>query len=332
MISRPVVVTSMLALGLWAGLAVPPALAQDSRDSEGRTVLRSVVEDSPTIRSTTVLSEVVDEAIQRDAETSQRTRQEFVTDADGRQQLISTMVEQRVVRPDGGHQIVREFTEPDLNGRSRATRREREELVAKENGLFVTEIEVAEPSINGGGFVLTERIEQQERRAGDQLVELERTTYSDPTGRGAWTALERRVLTRDYADGRAETVEVIYRPDSSRSLVQSERLVSREWTDTGGRELRTEEVYGRDINNVGALTRRPVQQVEVVRTSRPDGRSETTRTVSQRVENRMQPVERVVERSRPDGSRGTVSEQEYQQADADGRFWTVATGRTRESE
>jgi len=321
--SRPAIATSVLALALWTGAAVLPVQAQD-------TVLRSTVEDS-SAGGTTVSSEVVDETVARDAGTTVRTRREFVTDADGSRRIVPTIVERRVAGSDGGHQIVREFTATDLNGRPQTTRREREELVAEGNGLFITRIEVTEPSINGGQFVQTERIEQQERRAGDQVVELERTTYADPTGRGAWAVLERRVLARDYADGGAEAVEVIYRPDASRNLVESERIVSREWTDARGREFRAEEVYGQDINAAGALTRRPVQQVETVRTSRPDGRSETTRTVSQQAQDRMQVIERVVERSRPDGSGGTVIEQEIQQADADGRFWPVATSRARES-
>jgi len=323
--SRPVLATSALALGLSMGIAVPSALAQD-------TVERSAVEGPSARGNATVLSEVVDETVARDGDTSQRTRSEFVTDANGSRRLVATTAERRVARPDGGHQIVREFAEIDLQGRSRTTRREVEQLVAEGGGVFVTEIEVTEPSINGGQFVETERIEQQEQRDGDQVVGLERTTYTDPTGRGAWSVLEQRVLERDYANGSAEAVEVVYRPDSSRNLVESERIVSREWTDGGGREFRTEEVYGQDINAVGALTRRPVQQVEVVRTSRPDGSSEMTQTVSQRAQDRMQVLERVVERSRPDGRGGTTIDQEIQQADSDGRFWTVATTRTRESD
>lgn len=322
MIPRPVAITSVLVLGLCNVLAFPTVLAQeptDRQEAPRRTTERSVVEGLSTSGDTTVLSEVVDETVRRDAETSQRTRREFVTDVNGRQRLVSTIEERHVVRPDGGHRIIRDFTEPDLNGRSRTTRREHEEMVAKGDGVFITRIEVTEPSINGG-FVPTERIEQRERRVADQLVELERTTYSNPTGRGRWEVSERRVLTRDFADGTAEAVELIYRPDSSGNLVQSERIVSKEWSASRGREFRTEEIYGQDINNGGALTRRPVQQVEIVRTVRSDGRTETTRTVSERRGTRMQVVERVVERSRPDGRGGTVIEQEIQREEVYGRL------------
>ena len=118
MIPRPVAITSVLVLGLWNVLAVPTVLAQeptDRQEAPRRTTERSVVEGLSTSGDTTVLSEVVDETVRRDAETSQRTRREFVTDVNGRQRLVSTIEERHVVRPDGGHQIIRDFTEPDLN-------------------------------------------------------------------------------------------------------------------------------------------------------------------------------------------------------------------------
>jgi hypothetical protein len=279
----------------------------------------------------TVLSEVVDETIRRDARTSQRTRSEFIADADGRQRLASVMQEQRLVQPDGGHQITREFMDLDVDGRSRTTRREREQLTARGNGLFVADIEVSELSINGGGFVPTERVQERERRVDDQVVEREATTSVDPTGRGIWSVLEQRVLTRNVADGRGESVELIYRPDASGNLVQSERIISREWA-VRGQEFRTDDIYRQDINNGGSLARQPVQQVETVRTTLSDGGSETTRTVSQRMGDRLQVTERVVERSRPDGRGGLVIEQEVQRSIVNGRLETVATATRRESQ
>jgi hypothetical protein len=220
--------------------------------------------------------------------------------------------------------------ELDVNRRSRFTRREREQLTARGNGLFVTEIEVTEPSINGSGFVPTERIEQWERRVGDQVVERETTWSINPTGRGRWNVLEQRVLTRDVAGGSAEAVELIHRSDSSGNLVQSERIVSREWA-VGGQAFHTDEIYRRDINNGGALTRQPVQQVEIVQTTLSDGGLDTARTVSERVGDRLQVIESAVERARSDGRGGLVVEQEVQRSVVDGRFHIVATGRRRES-
>ena len=163
------------------------------------------------------------------------------------------------------------------------------------------------------------------------LKERQRTTYADPMGRGRWDVVEQRVLTRDVAAGGAEAVEVIYRRDSTGALVPSERIVSREWT-VGGREFRTDDIYGRDVNNGGTLTQRPVQQVEIVRTARSDGGSDTTRTVSARQGDRLQVIEQVVERVRPDGRGGTVIEQEIQQSVVTGRLETVLTGSTRTSQ
>jgi hypothetical protein len=329
---RRMVMTSLLMLGLWSLRDESTVFAQAARDADapGRTQTRSVLE-APSIRgAATALSEVVEETVRRDARTTQTTRSAYLPDADGRQQLASVMEEQRITQPDGGHQITREFTDVGIDRQSRTTRRESEQLTARGNGLFVTSIEVTEPSVNGSGFIPTERTEQRERRVGDQVVEREATTTVDPLGRGTWNVLEQRVLTRSVAEGRAESVELISRPDASGKLVQSERVVSKEWA-AGGQEFRTDEIYKPDINNGGSLTQRPVQQVEVVRTTLAGGGSDTTRTVSERTGDRFEVIERVIERARPDGRGGQVIEQELQRSIGDGRLQTMSTGRKRES-
>jgi hypothetical protein len=202
-------------------------------------------------------------------------------------------------------------------------------LTAKGNGLFMTDIEVTEPAINGGGFVATERTERRERRVGDQVTEREATTSVDPTGRGTWSVVEHRILTR--TPGSAETVELVFRPDTSGNLVQTERIVSRDW-NAGAQEFHTDEIYKPDINNGGALTRQPVQLVEVIRTTLPDGEFDASRTVSQRMGDGMQPLERAVERSRRDGRGGVVIHQEVQRSLVYGRLETTTTGIKRESQ
>ena len=329
---RSIAMTSLLMLGLWSVAGERPAVAQAARDTQAsaRTLIRSTLEGPSASGEMTVLSEVVDETVRRDPRTSERTRSEFTRDANGRQRLISVMEEQRVDQQDGAHQITREFAEVDVDGRSRTTRRELEQQTARGNGLFVIEIDVTEPSINGSGFVPTERIEQRERRVGDRVVERETTTSINPTGRGRWSVLEQRVLTRDVTADVAEAVELIHRPDSSGNLVQSERIVSREWA-VGQQAFHIDEIYRRDINNSGSLTRQPATQVEIVQTTLSDGGLDTARTVSDRVGDRLQVIERAIERSRPDGRGGLVIEQEVQRSIVEGRFHTVATGRTRES-
>ena len=356
MILRCVVVTLSLVLGLAVGPSTHTVLAQNvtevrsaaqefsSADIEGFRVVttrdiredriseRSVIEGPSINGGAMVLSEVEDQEISIGTETVRRTRREFVTDTNGRSSVVSTLEEHRTVRADGSELIVRDFTEPDVNGRDRSTRREREETVAKDNGVFVTQIEVSEPSTRASGFVATERVEQRERRDGAQVLELDRTTYINPTGGGAWVAQERRVLSRDYSGDAVRSIESVYTADDAGTLVQSERIVSREWTGPGGRERRTEETFSRDIpDEVRAATPRLAQQVEIVRTDRLDGRSSTTRTVRKPRNGRMQVVERVVERASPDGRGGIVIAQETQQLDVNGRLQTASVSRTRES-
>ena len=356
MILRCVVVTSMLVIGLAAGPSTETVLAQNLRevrsavhefssaDTEGfrvattrteragRTSERSVIEGPSINGESTVLSDVEDVQIQIGAATTRRTRREFVADINGRSSLVSTLEEHRSVRPDGGERIVRDVTESDVNGRARSTRREQEETVTNGNGLFTTRIEVSEPSTRGDTLVATERVEQQERRDGDQVLELDRTTYTNPNGGGAWVAQERRVVTREYSEGEIRSVEAVYRADDAGNLVVSDRIVSREWTGAGGQEHRTEEVFSRDApNEPRAAAPRLSQRVEIVRTNRSSGGWSTTRTVREPRNDRMQVVERVVERARPDGLGGTVIEQETQQLDVSGRLQTVSVSRVRDS-
>ena len=88
---------------------------------------------------------------------------------------------------------------------------------------------MSEPSINGSGLVATERVEQKERRNGAQIVEFDRTTFTNPLGGVTWVTQERRVLTRSYSEGGVRSVESVFRADDAGNLVQSDRIVSREW-------------------------------------------------------------------------------------------------------
>jgi len=293
---------------------------------------RSVRESSSINGGSTVLSEVEDQELQIGAETTQRTRREFVTDANGRKSLVSTLEERRAVRPDGGEKIVRVYTEPDVNGRGRATRRENEETIAKGDGLFTTRVEVSDSSINGSGLVATERVEQKERRSGEQVVELDRTTFTNPLGGATWIAQERRVLTSDHSEGGVRSVETVFKADDAGNLVQSDRIVSREWTGPGGREYRTEEVFSRDVpNGLRVAEPRLSQQVEIATTNLSAGGWSRTRTVKESRNNLVQVVERIVERARPDGRGGMVIEEETQQLDVNGRLQTLSVRRARES-
>ena len=302
-------------------------------EREGHTVERVVVEASSINGGMRVLSEVVDDTARIDAETSRHTRQEFVTDTNGRPRLVSTLEERRVERADGGQLIIRDLTEPDVNGRSRATRHEREDTVAVGGGVFRTKIEVSEPVASGSTFLLTERVEQREHRDGDVVLELDRTTYANPTGRGRWTATERRVLTRRTDDARSRVVETVYQPDGTGNLVVSDQIVSREWTDPGGTEHLTEEVFARDIpNQVRTATPTLFQEVDTRRSALANGGWTLTRTVKEPRGGQMRVVERVVERARPGGRDGLVIEREVQRLTINGRLETTSVSRTTESD
>ncbi len=317
---RHIVFGAILLLGLVIGPATP-TVAQDR--------VSSTVAEQPSINGDlTVLLDVEDETVRIDAETSRRTRREYGTDAEGRRRLVVTIEEDRVDRPDGGQSIVRSMTIPDANGRPRATRRETEETVPEGGGVFRTQIEVSVPGVNRGTFVLTERVEQVEQRDGEQVLEIDRTTYISQSG--TWVARERRTVSRDYRDEEVRAVESIYTRDGSGNLVLTEQIMSREWTGTGGREYRTEEIFASHIRGqVRSREPRLFQQVQVVRTNRSDGAWKTTREVKETRGGRLLVVERVIEESRPDGRGGTVVERETRRLDVNGNLQIVDVSRTR---
>ena len=296
----------------------------------GRTVERSVVEASSINGGARVVSDVVDDTAQVGEGTSRRTREEFVTDTNGRRRLVSTSEEHRLDRSDGGWHITRSRSEQDLNGRSRATRREREEGVAEAGGVFRTMIEVSEPIVSGREFLATERVEQREQRDGELVLELDRTTYVNPTGRGAWEATERRILNREAAGEGNPAVETVYRSNGAGDLVLSDRIVSREWTGSGGTEYRTEEVFTRNPSQMRSGDLKLFQQIKMRRTMRSNEHWTMTRTVRELSAGQMRAVERSVERARRDGRGGTVIDREVQQLDVNGRFETTYVSRTRE--
>jgi hypothetical protein len=317
------------------GVGVPPFRVRTTREEHaGQTVERSVVEGPGVSGDATVLFETVDETVRRGTGISRRTRSDYVNAANGRLQLVATLDEQRTDRPDGGHTIVRDFSEPDANGGSRVMRREEVETVRDGEGRFRTRIEIARPAINAPGFASIERVEAWERRDRDQLIERESTAYVDLVGRGRWDAIERRVLSRKYGDGAADSVEIVYRPevhtDGSRGLLESERVETTERTEPGGRVFETREVFTRDVNRVGAPEPTLVRRIEIAHTDRPGSGRQSTHIVSERRDNRMLAIERMVEYTRPDGNGGFMIEQETERLDVNGRFQTVSVSRTRD--
>ena len=316
---------SVLVLGLSIGPATPTIVAQQSRVS-GSVERPSINGDAA------VILEVEDETVRIGAQANRRTRREFATDPDGRQRLVMTIEEELVATADGGQSIVRSYTEPDVNGRSVTTRRETEETVAAGDGFFTTQIEVSIPGVNPDGFISTQRVERRERRDGGHVLEIDQTTYTNPTGRGTWEVLERRIVNREYRDEGVRTVESIYTDDGGGDLVLSDQIVSKEWTEGGGREYRTEEIFARDIiGQERSPEPRLFQQVEIVRAPRSGGGWKATRVVKETRGNRLLVVEQVVETSRPDGRGGTVIERETQRLDVNGQLRTVDISRTRDS-
>lgn len=318
-------VTSVTALATALALliGVGPGWAQDS-------TTRSVIEQGTPDGGSRTLSDVETSTTEVAPGTQETTRREYGTDANGDSTLLATISETRVTRADGGESVVREVSHPDVNGRSQTMRRETSETVAEGDGVFRTEVEVATPDSSGSRLVTRERIEQVERRT-NETIERESVTYSNVSSRGDWRATELRVTTESPTDGGVESVESVYRPDGSGSMVLRDEIVRTEWTGSRGQEHTREHVYATDIPGQGRTSDlRLYQQIDTVRTTRANGSVQTTREVTEQRGGRDVVVERVVERSRSDGRGGTIVERETQRRDINGQLRTVATTTERE--
>ncbi len=312
----------ILLIGLAVGQVAPDA-GQDSTSS-------SVVERPSINGGSSVLLEVKTDTTRGESGTSRTRRREYGTDVDGRSSLLLTVEERRVSRPDGGESVVREFTQPDVNGRTRTTRRETQETVTEGDGVYRTEIDVSAPGANGDRFVPTERVEKTERRDGDRMLESESITYTTLTNRGDWQASEHRVVKRSYGESEIQSVESVYRPDGSGNMVLRDEIVRKEWTGSRGQQHTRDEVFATDIPGQGrSSTPRLFQQIDTVRTTRPDGSTKTIREVRERRGNRTVVVERVTERERLDSRGGTLVERETQRRDVNGQLRAVGVDRTR---
>lgn len=342
---------AVLLLGLVTG---PAAVAQDSgifrsevdvvsagmldfsqltiRDvRDNRTTERSAL-TAPSVNGGMIpISDVVDEAVRLNAEISTRTRREFAPDADGRLRLVATLEERLVEQSDGTRRIARTFSEDDVDGRSRVTRRETEHTVAEGDGVFRTTIERSDSFLNGGRFAPAVRVEQRERRRGELVAELERTTYANRLGRSSWDITERRMLRRRLDGDAVTSVETVYRPDVSGHLMLNDRTMTRTWT-TEGTDRRTDEVFTTNVpNQVQSMQPRLFQLVETRRTNRPDGGWTTTRTVSETRNQQLRVVKQVIENTTLEGRTGRVTERTVRQLDVNGRLEAVETRTVRET-
>lgn len=301
------------------------------RETERRTVEREIVERPSVNGGYETLFEVQDETVRIDSRTTRRTRRVLRPDPNGRQTLVQTMEEHREEGPDGRVRMVRTTAQPDVNGRPHTTRRDVMTTLPEGGGIYRTEIETSVRDVNGSGLVAVERIQQNERRDGEKLLELEQTTYRRPIGSSHWKATERRSTHREHGDREVRTAEGVYRLDGNDKLSLVDRIITREWTDVRGAEHVTQEVHTTDIPFLARSSAPGLyRKIEMVRTRRPDGSLQATREVSERGMNGFRLIERVVEESRPTPD-GAATVRTVQRPDGNGRLRTVSVSRSNET-
>jgi hypothetical protein len=207
-----------------------------------------------------------------DAQTTRVTQDSFDIDINGRRVVTERVVEEIRQLPGGGVQAIRTISRPDLSGRFSAVQRDVQEMTPAGTDAFRITRTTHLPGM-GSGLVETERIQQIEKRIGENTVEIERS-FSQQDLDGKWSVRERRE-SRNHVEGeQARTEERIYRAGFSSQLSLAGQLRVNEWTDSAGQRHQQAESHEAGLDGRMQLSGR----VTVVRRQVGEGRQETTET------------------------------------------------------
>lgn len=247
----------------------------------------------------------------------------YSRDPQGRRQLVEVVEDEWTMSPDGIERAVRTTSIIDINGRMRLVGRETQETVPQGSNAFRTVTTFERPN-TVSSLTPVERVEQTERRRGENAVEIERTvSLVDPNG--GWRAAVRRTGYIQESGGVIQTDESIYRVDYRGRLSLSEQVVSLEWQENDGSEYRTIETQVPNL--YGKLE--VVRELTIARTVGADGSSQTVQETATRSvtspSDELQLVERIVE---TDSSRGGLRETSVEASDGTGQLRTVSSFRT----
>ncbi len=249
-------------------------------------------------------------------------------DANGNRTLVETVVEEVRNLPGNRTQASRTVSRRDANNRMPVVRRYTQETSPAGAGAFHTKLTVFLPG-SSGALVPTEQLIQEERSKAQDEIEIDRTQMLAGTD-GRLQPSERRISTIRGPAGQASTDEVVYRYDPGGNARIDQRMISKEWQDSQGRDNREISNYRSDLSgrlNLDGRTR-------ITSTSQPDGTRQTVQVTEQ--QNPVSPsegmrlVERVTEFTRPVGTSGMEREVHVQTPDANGALRTVYFQRTSE--
>ena len=186
-------------------------------------------------------TEIEQEKIQVDAQTTRIIRKTYAPSANGVRQLTESVVEDVQKLPGNRVRAVRTVSRPDLNGRLSPFQQEIQDVTPAGADSFQINKMLLLPGMNNS-LVEKERIQQIERRKPDKSVEIDRTWYlSDPNGQ--WTPAERRVSQNSVREERVSTEEQVYQYDLNNKLSLTQQIRTTELKDPSGRRILESSTY-----------------------------------------------------------------------------------------
>jgi hypothetical protein len=267
--------------------------------------------------------ETEQEVTEEDERTTRIVLRAYRRDPQGRRKLVEVVEEEWTMFPDGSERAVRTNSTVDVSGRIRLAGRESQEAVPQGSDAFRTITTFERPDTRSS-LTPVERIEQTERRRGENAVEIERTgSLVDSNGR--WKTAVRRTGYIQEVEGVIQTDESVYRVDAGGRLSLSEQVVSLEWQENNGTEYRTIETQVANLYGKMEV----VRELTIARAVAADGSSQTVQETAVRdvasPSDDLQLVERIVETG---SSRGGWTETSVEASDSSGQLRRTSSFRT----
>lgn len=266
-------------------------------------------------------AETETEIVRINNHTVQTTHRSYDLDANGRRQLVETVVEKISSQPSGKINAERTTSKRNTNGKFRVIRQDVQEMTPLGKDRYETNTTVFLPDINDS-MSESEKIRQVERRTTGGIIELDRTQWL-PNSNGEWSVSERRLSTTRDTKYQVLTDEEVYRSDTNEELSLVEKSSSREWTDGEGRDRRSVETFKMDLDGRLSLNSR----LMLVQTAFSDGTQQVIQELELRdpgtASSSLRLVEKIVETSIGVSPDTIEKETEVQARDVNGVLRTV---------
>jgi hypothetical protein len=229
--------------------------------------------DSPVLPETEMESEVS----RPNADTMRITRRVYESGANRERRVVEMVVEELRASPGGALSATRTISRLDSNGRLRPVRKDSQQTVPAAGAAeYRTEATTETWTVNNAPAT-TAKLVQVEHKKADGVIEIERTQMLPDAG-GRLAAAEKRLSSTTADSSSVRTAEDVYRADPNGGLSLSQKITSREWRDSQGRELQESDSYRTDLQGTPQLDLKS----SIVQDTFADGGRRTVQTLQQK--------------------------------------------------